>query len=77
VILFKKQPGAGPDRKLGTTKTVFEHYGDGTGNWGISAPEGSLHRGDRLYVKVKRKVLDDGDVCLAARSNTKTWPEGD
>jgi hypothetical protein len=76
VILFKQRRG--PDRKLATTKTFFDRdYGDGTGNWGMRPPEGTLHRGDRLYVKVERKVLDDGDVCLAARSNTKTWPEGD
>jgi hypothetical protein len=74
VILFKQRRG--PDRKLGATKSVFEHYGDGTGNWGIEGGA-KLHRGDRVYVKVRRKVLDDGDVCLAARSTTKTWPKGD
>jgi hypothetical protein len=28
-----------------------------------------------MYVKVERKVLNDGDVCRAARSETLTWPK--
>jgi hypothetical protein len=68
---------ARPNLKLGTTVSNFEDHGDGgdgTGNWGIEAPKRKLRRGDRVYVRVKRKVLDDGDVCRPARSVTKTWP---
>jgi hypothetical protein len=71
--VFKQRPGAAPDRRLATTESDFDpRYG--TGNFGMSPPKAALHRGEtRLYVKVKRKVLNDGDVCRGTRSETKTY----
>ena len=60
VILFKQRPGA--DRRVGAARRL---QGWGQGAWGLHAqPDG------RAYVKVKRKVRNDGDVCLADRSPT-------
>jgi hypothetical protein len=73
VVLFKQRPGAGPDRKIATDESVFRpDYG--FGDFGMSPPKGTFHRGDRLYVEVKREVLKGGDVCRADRSGIRTYP---
>jgi hypothetical protein len=54
VVLFRVRPGA--DRRLGATRSE-------RGEWSLNAPVG-----ERTYAMVKRKVLKDGDVCLAART---------
>ena len=40
----------------------------------MEPPKGTLQRGDVLYAEVKREVLNDGDVCRADRSKTRTFP---
>jgi hypothetical protein len=61
VVLVRKRSGA--DRKIGTARTVWKY---GRGDWGLNAP-----RHGRVYAEVRRKVLEDGDVCRAApRSRT-------
>ena len=70
VILFKQRPGA--DRKFATSESGYgirQLYGGGC------PPKGTVHRGDRLYARVKREVLNDGDVCRGARSETLTADE--
>ncbi len=66
VVLFKQRPGA--DRKFATAES------NGSGDYGVVPPKGTLRRGDRLYAEVKREVRNDGDVCRAARSETRTFP---
>jgi hypothetical protein len=71
VTLFKQRPGA--DRKIATNESVFRpDYG--FGDFGMTPPKGTLDKGDRVYVAVKREVLNDGDVCRGDHSRTKTWP---
>jgi hypothetical protein len=68
VTLFKQRPG--PDREIAHDRSQYRpRYR--AGDFLMPVPEGTFHRGDRLYVKVERKVLNDGDVCRGARSRTK------
>ena len=70
VVLFKQRPGAGPDRKIAHERSrPSQDYETG---FFLMMHTGTFHRGDRLYVKVERKVLNDGDVCRGARSRTQT-----
>ena len=64
VVPFKQRPGA--DGKFATAES-----GRG-GHWGdVRIPD----RGRRgVYAEVKRKVLNDGDVCRADRTETRTFP---
>jgi hypothetical protein len=69
VTLFKKRPGA--DRELGTVRSGYS--GGSHASWGFVIPRAKLHRGDRHYAQVTRKV-GEGFVCRADRSKTLTWP---
>ena len=71
VVLFKRRPGA--DREIAHDESVFRRdYG--FGDFGFGPPKGTFHKGDRIYVQVKREVLNDGDVCRADHSKTMTYP---
>jgi hypothetical protein len=73
VGLFKKRPGGG-SRKMVTTKAHFHpHYKNAS--YSVSPPNRTFHNGDRLYAKVRREVLNGGDVCRADRSYTLTYPD--
>ena len=65
VTLFKQRPGA--DRKLGADR------GNWDGLWELLLPGGTLHRGDRVYARVKRRETDRY-TCRTDRSETVTWP---
>jgi hypothetical protein len=74
VTLFKQRPGGGPDRKIAHDRSEFRpDYGFGA--FGMRPPKGTFHRGDRLYAKVERKVLNDWDVCRGDRSETLVYPD--
>jgi hypothetical protein len=71
VTVFEQRPGA--NRTLGAKRSSVE------GLWGLRLPEGTLHRGGRVYARVRRQLRTDSGgntfVCRAARSQTLTWRE--
>lgn len=69
-VLFKARPGA--DRKLYAGLSAYSGGSDAA--WGAGVPKVFLHRGVRLYAKVRRKS-GHGYVCRADRSETLTRPE--
>jgi hypothetical protein len=73
VTLFKQRPWGRPgsDREIAHDRSNYSRI-DRLGGFWMPVPDGTFHKGDRLYVTVKRKVLNDGDVCSGARSKTKT-----
>jgi hypothetical protein len=62
VIVSEERPGA--DRRIGTARSSDR------GGWALRPGQGPPRNHHRVYAKVKRKVLQDGDVCRAARSQT-------
>ena len=70
MVLYRRR--AGVDRKVGYDRSKFAHQ-YGYGDFMIWPHAGTFHSGDRVFVRVERKVLDDGDVCRADRSLTKRW----
>ena len=72
MALYKRQPGE--NLKLGVARSRDTDLGGGLAGWELFLSTELIQPGDRLYAKVNKKVLENGDLCLAARSCTGIYP---